>query len=288
MTVRAPRIPDPDHEPSNHGSFGQQARDRVTAGLIAIIAPLTRSPPGSPGGDLRVFRRPGPACGSDRRARPGRRARRTGRRAPDAGPRAGRGRPGRPGPPRRAPGPRVIVVGQPVDVRRLERRDLAERVAVELAELELVARARRRGRADRPAEVADAGSRSAGRSGRWRAAVRASHVRPRNGGWPRSDVGLAHRPPAVPTGRSAGSGAGTCRDVSTRPVTGRVGFGRGGPPRRRAASVVESRSVRRPRLPARARRAGRLAGQRRVGVVDLGHPRVATRDASGSSPVRSG
>ena len=55
MTVRAPRIPDPGHEPSNYGSFGQQAWAAIRQSSSGVfIPPLLRSPAGFPGGDLRV------------------------------------------------------------------------------------------------------------------------------------------------------------------------------------------------------------------------------------------
>ncbi len=75
MTVRAPRIPDPGHEPSNHGSFRPAGSGRATAGLIAPATFFDRSP-GFPGGDLHVPGRSGgttPAAAPETRHDPERR-----------------------------------------------------------------------------------------------------------------------------------------------------------------------------------------------------------------------
>ena len=137
----------------------------------------------------------------------------------------------------------------PVDVGRLEGRDLAERVVVELAErddrrLGLLERGRR--------SAAGSGAADRGRAARsasTRAAARGRRRSARSGGWPGSGRPSRRRcRPAWFRGRNVSL-------VSTRPVTGRVGFGAGGPPRRRAtpgSNGVPSASDPRPLRPARS------------------------------------
>ena len=73
--------------------------------------------------------------------------------------------------------------------------------------------------------------------------------------------------------------------MSTRPVTGRVGFGGGGPPRRRATPGSNGvSSARSPR--ARALLSPRVSAAYASLISAI--RRVARRDAAGSSPVRSG
>ena len=117
----------------------------------------------------------------------------------------------------------------------------------------------------RPAEVAHPVARRAGRS----ASTRAAASRP--------TTSVAHRRLAAqrrvrpaPFAERPGCAAGRRPLMSTRPVTGRVGFGA----RRPAAAARGAGLERRARRdPSRRRAVGRpLAGQRRVGVVDLGHP----------------
>ena len=116
----------------------------------------------------------------------------------------------------------------------------------------------------------------------------------RSGGWPRSDG------PRRPARRPAWSGlvarpdvVASCRpgpvDRPGRPwaAAGR----RAGRPRRsragRSARAGAGPARRRGARPARAEPPA-VAGQRRVGVVDLGHPPRRDPRAAGSSPVRSG
>ena len=117
---------------------------------------------------------------------------------------------------------------EPVDVRRFERRHLAQRVAVELPELEHVGTRDRKGRGRWSLEpaytVTDQGTVRDGRS--WRLTsgdVGAQGACP-DSGWPleRSEL--------------ASFLAWYVELVSTRAVTGRVGLGAGGPPRRTGVS----------------------------------------------------
>src|SRR5438093_6514276 len=80
--------------------------------------------------------------------------------------------------------------------------------------------------------------------------------------------------------------------VATRPVTGRVGRGRGGPPRRDRpppASVPPGqRAPARSSVPGRRRDAPPSRVRAAYASLISAMRRVATRDAAGSSPVRSG
>src|SRR5690242_5764631 len=146
----------------------------------------------------------------------------------------------------------------PVDVARLEGRDVAEAVAVELAEIDDPIAGQVQGRRRRPTEVADPVSLQ--RTGRCRGT-----------GWLARDGLATPRRLAVESGPRAGgrglvSGAErTCRidapgDRATGPRSRRPTTSGTGP--------VEFRAV----DPRSRRVALRLAGERGVGLVDLGHP----------------
>ena len=149
----------------------------------------------------------------------------------------------------------------PVDVRRLEQRDLAQRVAAELPKLSSVSRASRSdgsGRA-RPAAVRPAPSASSAQRLVVAALCRGGASLP---------AGLYRSPDSV---ELRGPNAVV---VSKRAVTGRVGGGGGGPPvarlaRRRRTSTSSARRVRgasagpRPRRRSGRAGPGRAAGRRR-------------------------
>jgi hypothetical protein len=107
-----------------------------------------------------------------------------------------------------------------------------------------------------------------------------SAARLRRGGWPERP---APRPVVALRGRNVSL-------VSSRPVTGRLGRGRGGPPRRRTGSF--SSNPRPLGVPPAARMPARRcpSSRRSASYASLisAMSRVAVRDADGSSPVRSG
>ena len=169
---------------------------------------------------------------------------------------------------------------QPVDVGRLERRDLAQRVAMELAELEDVG-------ATRPPGVGGFGrlkprtrSRTSGPFGSDARGVSRPAMSARSGGWPRQrDAVRPVRAGLVPwPGRS--------RSCRRGPVTGRVGFGA-----RRAAAAGRRLVIERTSRPGAAAPSDVASPDRTSAAyasLISAMRRVATRDAAGSSPVRSG
>ena len=238
-------IPDPAHEPSNWSSAnrpgGPSGRQRSSLGSIH----QRQGRPPVSGGDRRVSgdrprRRSGGVGRRSRRPASG------GRAATDPAARS------RSAWMTRAALDQVRVVvdgpGHPVDVRRLEGRDLAERVVVELAERDDRGLGVARGTAPAAAGNGAAGRGRAGRSASMRAAARRRHGPARSGGWPRQRwSGPAPLPTAWLRGRNVSL-------VSTRPVTGRVGFGARRAAARRATTGLERRAVRRRSTSARPAR----------------------------------
>lgn len=158
--------------------------------------------------------------------------------------------------------------GHPVDVRRLERRDVTKGVAVELPELDRMGAGDLERRRLRPAEMADpiAFHRTRGRGcpGRFLAHALAPHRRlaRQAAGDP---FGARSRPVRtdglIP--RSEGPAhVHATGDRACRPGSGRAAWT---PSRRRVELRLGGRD------PAAAMR-GQVAGESRVGVVDLGHP----------------
>ena len=168
---------------------------------------------------------------------------------------------------------------EPVDVRGLERRDLAERVAVELAELDQERVRFLERRIGRPAEVEHAAALKGSGGVRGPRPLRLESLAR---GRRRIRVRRASRAPGRRSGSAAGPGR-TCRRVRSRGDPAVASAGR--PGRRLAASVpsppcagapprTRSRSSGRLDLAASAdfaRRTGSL--QLRVRRVDLGHDR---------------
>jgi hypothetical protein len=271
MTVRAPRIPDPDHEPSNHGLSASRPGPRYG-----------RAHPGSfiraPSIALRVS---GGRSSFDR-------APEVRRHSPSGGAAASSDVVGGSSPPGDAfsielgahdprRGDEIRVARdrrrEPVDVRRFECGDLAERVSVELAEAELEIEGILERRRHRPAEVADPGARERPGGGarprrlperrcraqRWLAA----DDRP-PGGARRRMEGLVARPHVAGRVNSPGHRSGRLGLRGTAPLRGA----------RAAAGVAGRAGIGRSDIGPRPALAEPPAvpGQGRLRVVDLGHP----------------
>ena len=250
MTVGAPRIPDPGHEPSNHGSSASRPGPRYGRAHRSDLDTAHDRSPGIRGAISRF----GPRHG--RRVRRTRPLRRRGRRRRRRRRTPRRSRSSRT---TRAAADEIRVAGdrrrEPVDVGRLEGGDLAERVAVELAERQLDVTASSSGgpaggrklRRRRPGE-------RAGRRARPRrlALVRRGAA---SGAWPRTDAagrrpsadrsGLVPRPERCRRVDPAGDRAGRLRAAAGRHA--------------RAARRSRRRRLRRRRRPpsASAQRRGR-------------------------------
>ena len=243
MTVGAPRIPDPGHEPSNHGSsasrpgprYGRSHRS-VDTNTIALRVSGGRSPRFGPNSGRAQADAPPSAADA------GVRVRRRDAAAVEVVADHPRGR------------HEVPVAGdrrrEPVDVGRLEGRDLAQRVPVELPERQLDVDGLVERRAGRRAEVAEPRPGQAGRSACSPAVARARPGRP----W----RGLA----GERMGRGEPALGGPERDVPRPERVRRVDPARhrAGRTRPRRAATAGARAV---------RAAGRsLAGAVRVRVAD--------------------